>query len=86
MFRLVTNFAMDSQLVLSLLFVGQPPLAELLRQKKLEDLAQRIAHFVVLRPLSRAETQQYITHRCTVAGAVNTPFDDTAVHAMFTRS
>lgn len=81
--KVLTNYAMDSQLLLSLLLVGQPPLADLLRRPELEDVARRIAHYATLRPLSRDETRAYVAHRCTVAGATTVPFDDGSIDAIF---
>jgi len=79
----LTNYAMDSQLLLSLLLIGQPPLAELLRRPDLEDVARRLSHYATLRPLSRDETRAYVLHRCTVAGATTEPFDEGAHDAIF---
>lgn len=83
MLRLLTNFEMDSRLVLSILLAGQLGLRAMLRRDELEDIARRIAHYAVLRPLSRAETQRYLEHRCTIAGANTPPFDDTARDAIY---
>lgn len=83
MLRLLTNFDMDSRLVLSVIIAGQPPLAELLRKGELEAVARRLAHYATLRTLSRDETVDYIGHRCTIAGATTVPFDDHAVDAIF---
>lgn len=60
MLRILTNFEMDSRLVLSVVLVGQPPLAQLLRRPELEDLAQRIAWYGSLRPLTRDELHAYL--------------------------
>lgn len=83
MLRILTNFEMDSRLVLSVLLVGQPPLATLLRRADLEDLAQRLAWFGSLRALSRDETTAYVGHRCRIAGAHQVPFDDRALAALY---
>jgi len=83
MFRLLTNFDMDSRLVVSVLLAGQHGLRAMLRRDDLEDMARRIAHYAVLRPLSREETQQYIELRCTIAGATTTPFDNMAGDAIY---
>jgi len=83
MLRLLTNFEMDSRLVVSILLAGQVGLRTLLRRDDLEDIARRLAHYAVLRPLSRAETQRYIEHRCTIAGASTVPFDDPAHDAIY---
>lgn len=83
MLRLLTNFEMDSRLVLSVVLVGQPALAQLLRRPELEDLAQRLAWYGTLRPLSRDELRDYVIHRCATAGAGPNIFDDRAFEALF---
>ena len=83
MLRLLTNFSMDSRLVLSVLLVGQPPLARLLKQPELEDLAQRLTWYGTLRPLTRDELRAYVVHRCRIAGASDTTFDERAMEALF---
>ena len=81
--RILTNFEMDSRLVVSFVLAGQPPLTRLLRDERLVDVAHRLAHCATLRPLSRPETGAYIEHRCRVAGATATPFDGGAVEALY---
>jgi general secretion pathway protein A len=83
MLRVLTNFEMDSRLVVSVILAGQLHLRDMLRRDTLEDIARRIMHYAVLRPLSRAETQRYLEHRCTIAGATCMPFDDAAIDAIF---
>lgn len=83
MMRLLTNFDMDSRLVVSVILAGQPKLRELLRRDDLEDVARRLAHYATLRTLSREELGQYVEHRCTIAGASELPFDPTALDALF---
>jgi general secretion pathway protein A len=83
MLRVITNFEMDSRLVLSFVLAGQPPLATLLRRPELEDLARRIAHYATLRPLSREETRDYVAHRLAVAGSATLPFDAGSLEALF---
>ncbi len=83
MLRTLTNFDMDARLVLSIVLVGQAPLAAMLRRPEHEDMARRIVHYAVLGPLSRDEVQQYVTHRCAVAGAVKVPFDQGSLDAIY---
>jgi general secretion pathway protein A len=83
MLRVLTNFDMDSRLVLSIVLAGQPKLRDLLRREELDDIAKRLAHFATLRTLSRDETRKYLEHRCTVAGSATLPFDDGATDAIF---
>jgi len=86
MLRLLTNFEMDSRLVVSLVLTGQPPLQRLLTRPAAEAIAQRMAHAATLRLLSRDETRAYIEHRCRVAGASTSPFDTEAFEAIFEMS
>jgi len=79
----LTNFDMDSRLVLSIVLAGQPPLAAVLRRSELEGIARRFAHFAVLRSLSRDELASYVAHRCSVAGATTVPFEQGSVDALF---
>ncbi|MGQ0671162.1 MAG: ExeA family protein, partial [Actinomycetota bacterium] len=81
--RILTNFDMDSRLVLSLVLAGQPPLASMLRRDELEAVSQRLAHFATLRLLSRSETKSYLEHRLRVAGARTVPFDEQSVEALY---
>jgi type II secretory pathway predicted ATPase ExeA len=81
--RLLTNFDMDSRLVVSILLVGQPRLSNLLKDKRLEDVAQRMGHYAVLGLLSRKESDEYVRHRCHIAGNSSCPFDRSALEAIF---
>jgi type II secretory pathway predicted ATPase ExeA len=83
MLRVITNFEMDSRLILSVVLAGQPPLAEMLRKPEHEDIARRLVHYAVLAPLSREEVQQYVTHRCAVAGSARVPFDESCLDAIY---
>lgn len=76
--RAITNFDMDSRLVVSIVLAGQTPLRALLQRANLEDVARRLSHYATLRVLSQDEIRHYIEHRCTVAGAQTAPFDASA--------
>ncbi len=81
--RLLTNFEMDSRLVVSIILAGQPPLADMLRLDPLQDVAQRLAHRAVLRMLNLDELHAYVKHRCRIAGAPKSPFSNEAINAIF---
>lgn len=83
MLKVLTNFDMDSRLVLSIVLAGQPKLRDLLRRDDLEDVARRLGHYATLRTLSRDEIDRYVIHRCTIAGATSVPFDKGAIDALF---
>ena len=81
--RVITNFEMDSRLVLSVILAGQAGLGNNLQRPDLEDVTRRLAHCATLRPLSRDETLKYAEHRCSVAGARSFPFDNAAVDTLY---
>lgn len=83
MLRLLTNFEMDSRLLVAVVLAGQPLLRTLLARPDQQAMAQRLAHCALLRPLSRDETHAYLIHRCTIAGAGADPFDADAHEALF---
>jgi general secretion pathway protein A len=83
MLRLLTNFDMDSRLVLSVVLAGQPPLRTMLGRPEQQAIAHRLAHYATLRLLSRDETHAYVAHRSAVAGAHTAPFDPDAQEAIF---
>lgn len=81
--RIVTNFDMDSRLVVSIVLCGQPPLARLLRRDDLADVCGRLAHIAQLTPLSRPDCARYIEHRITIAGAHTSPLAADALDAVY---
>lgn len=83
MLRILTNFNLDSRLVLSLVLAGQPPLREMLRREDQVAILHRLAHLDTLRLLSRDELALYIRHRCSIAGAPKEPFDADAIALIF---
>ena len=81
--RVLTNFEMDSRLVVSIVLAGQPSLKKTLRREELESVTRRLAHYATLRLLSREETQHYATHRLHIVGADHEIFDDAAFDALY---
>lgn len=81
--RILTNFEMDSRLVLSIVLCGQPPLRTHLRRPELEDVCNRIATFATLRALDRQESADYLRHRLQIAGARDEIFSQTAQDAVY---
>jgi len=66
--RVLTNFEMDSRLVVSIILAGQGPLRLTLQRPDLEAVSRRLAHVATLKLLSRAETADYVAHRLTSVG------------------
>lgn len=77
--RLLTNFQLDDQNLLSVLLIGQPELEVRLDRKAYEPLRQRIGLRYRLGALSPEETRSYIAHRIAVAGGEENPFTDEAI-------
>jgi type II secretory pathway predicted ATPase ExeA len=72
--RLLTNFQLDDQNLLSVLLIGQPELETRLDRAHYAPLRQRIGLRYRLGPLTVDETVDYIEHRIRVAGGARNPF------------
>jgi general secretion pathway protein A len=81
--RLLTNYAMDSQNRLCLLFCGQTELRRRLRMAVHEALSQRVVVRFHLPPLGRDETGAYLAHLLRRAGTELPLFEPAAVEAIF---
>ena len=81
--RILTNFDMDSRLVLSVIVAGQPRLASTLKRPELAAVTGRMAHFAILRNFGRQELADYVRHRLTLAGARQPLFTDSAQDTLF---
>lgn len=81
--RLLTNFEMDSRLVVSIILTGQMPLKARLMEADLEDIRQRLVHCGELRLLGRDDSKRYLDHRVKIAGVAKSPFADGAKEALF---
>jgi len=80
--RLLTNYAMDSQNRLCLLFCGQTELRRRLAMSVHEALNQRIVVRYHLPSLTRDETSAYLSHLLRRAGTELPLFEPAAVEAL----
>jgi len=80
--RLLTNFQLDDQNLLSVLLIGQPELETRLDRTAYAPLRQRIGMRYRLGALSLEETIAYVEHRIRVAGAERNPFSREAMEEM----
>jgi len=71
--RLLSNLETDHRKLLQIALVGQPELRDMLNQRGLRQLRQRITVRYHLPPLSAAETAEYIHYRLHVAGGNSRP-------------
>lgn len=81
--RLLTNFQLDDQNLLSLVLIGQPDLLTRLKRKAYLPLRQRIGLFYHLSPLSAEESTQYIKHRLRLSGREDNLFTEEALELMW---
>ncbi len=80
--RLLTNFQLDDENLLSLVLIGQPDLKKRLERKPYLPLRQRIGFRYHLNPLNDAEIKEYIAHRLRVAGRSEPLFTEEAIEAL----
>lgn len=73
--RLLSNVNVGEDLLIQLVLVGQPELAQTMRRPELSQLAQRIAVEHHIQALDFPETRAYIEHRLKVAGTEQEVFD-----------
>jgi general secretion pathway protein A len=82
--RLLTNLETSNDKLLQIVLSGQPELEHKLARPELRQLRQRITLRCKTQPLTREETQQYISARLRIAGAngssIFTPEAVEAIH------
>src|SRR5438874_4590725 len=81
--RLLTNFQLDDQNLLSVILIGQPELDARLERHAYAPLRQRIGLRYALGPLTQQETFDYLEHRIRIAGGARNPFNDEAMAEIF---
>jgi type II secretory pathway predicted ATPase ExeA len=81
--RMLSNVNASKDLLLQVILVGQPELAETLYRPDMRQFAQRIAISYHLKALTLQETHAYIRHRLTVAGGDVNTFTDAACDALY---
>lgn len=85
--RVMSNLETNDQRLLQIVLVGQLNLLDVLAEAQMRQLDQRISLRAVLKPLTREETEAYISHRLSVAkGATAITFEPEALDAVFAYS
>jgi type II secretory pathway predicted ATPase ExeA len=79
--RLLLNLLPQQRTPLSLLFVGQPELINIIR--RIGPLEERLAFSCILRPLTFEETEGYVMHRIEAAGNRRRIFSQDALESLF---
>lgn len=81
--RLLTNYKMDSENRLCLLFIGHPELRRRLGMAAHEALSQRIVVRHHMQSLSRDELPDYLAHLLRLAGTELPLFEPAAMEALY---
>ena len=81
--RLLSNLETSTQKLLHILLVGQPELLEILAQKELRQLNQRVVSRFHLSPLDKSDLSNYINHRLHRAGAKRAIFEPACISVLF---
>lgn len=82
--RLLLNFQKNDAFLLTMVILGQPELAQKIRQH--EPLAQRIAIKYNLTGLSQEEVGKYIDYRLKAAGGTKEIFDNGSIEEIYKAS
>ena len=81
--RLLTNLETSEKKLLQIILLGQPELRDMLAQKQLRQLAQRITARYHLQELNRVEVGAYVACRLAVGGRRPRLFSDAAVKQLY---
>lgn len=84
--RLLTNLETETRKLLQVVLFGQPELDARLEREDLRQLRQRITFSYRLEPLTRAQFDAYVRHRCEVAGAAAPLFSEDALRVLYRAS
>ena len=82
--RMLSNLETEKEKTLQIILLGQLELDQKLQMPELKQLSQRITLRLRLLPITRAETEDYIHQRLTVAGAQgNITFSKSALNEIY---
>lgn len=79
--RLISNLQLEDKFMVTIVFIGQPELREMMNN--IPQLKQRLAITHHLGPLSEEEAGTYIKHRLRVAGGREDIFADEAIKSIY---
>lgn len=81
--RLISNFQLDKENLLSIILVAQPDIRKRIRNKVYLPLRQRIGLYYHLGPLTEEEVKEYIEFRLRKTGRIEPLFTDGAIKRLY---
>ena len=81
--RMLTNINSNKDELIQLILVGQPELRDLIRDPRMNQLAQRVAASFHLNRMDMDGTRAYIRHRMKTAGGTGEEFTPEATELIF---
>ena len=81
--RMLTNINSNKDGLIQLILVGQPELRDMIRDPRMNQLAQRVAASFHLNRMDRDGTRAYIVHRMKTAGGTGEEFTKDATTLIF---
>ena len=81
--RMLTNINSNKDELIQLILVGQPELRDMIRDPRMNQLAQRVAASFHLNRMDRDGTRAYIVHRMKTAGGAGEEFTKDATTLIF---
>jgi len=84
--RLLTNLETNQKKLLQIILLGQPELQEMLGQKVLRQLSQRIVARYHLQALNKEEVTAYIKHRLHISGVSHSIFSTSSIKRAYQHS
>ncbi len=81
--RMLTNINSNKDVLVQLILVGQPELREMVQQRNMQQLSQRIAANFHLSRLNAETVPHYISHRLKAAGGTGAEFTPEACEQVF---
>ena len=79
--RMILNFQLNDEFLITLILIGQPPLLQ--KMSELQPLQERISIKFNLDPLNNKDTLRYVTFRLESAGATREIFSREALDAIY---
>ncbi|MAH72584.1 MAG: hypothetical protein CBC09_00885 [Cellvibrionales bacterium TMED49] len=81
--RLLSNLETHTAKLLHILLVGQPEFLEILAQRDMRQLNQRVVARFHLQPIDRKELADYVRYRLRKAGATRDIFEDSCIPVIY---